>query len=328
MNVDLLAIGDTQFDTIMVLAPEEIETLCDVQTHETRLCLDYAGKIPVNQLTQLVAGNAANVAVTGARLGYMTAFWTMLGDDGLGDRELAQLAREGIDLDWARKTSGTQSHQSTVISVSGERTILVYHAPRQYRLPTDLPVPNWMYLTSMGKGSESVFSDLAHLVQSTGAQLAYQPGTFQLRLGAAVSQEILVVTRVILMNKEEAQAYTGEATDDEPTLVRALIALGPSLAVITDAANGAWAGSATELWHIGVRPDIPRLEATGAGDAFSAAFVAALIDGQPVPEALRWGTFNAEAVIQQVGPQAGILTRTQLDEQLTQFVQFQAEEVS
>ena len=54
-------------------------------------------------------------------------------------------------------------------------------------------------------------------------------------------------------------------------------------------------------------------EITGAGDALASGTVAALALGKPLAEALRWGSVNASAVLQEIGAQKGLLTREQLE---------------
>ena len=324
---DFLSIGDTQLDTVMVLSPEEVEIKCQLNKDDCLMCLDYASKVPVTQFYEMVAGNAANAAVTGARLDGKTLFWTLLGHDDIAAKQLEHFRSEGIDTAFAQQVPGAQSHRSVVVSVSGERTILVYHAPRQYIFPDDLPPAKWIYLTSMAKGSESVFEPLAAYIAKTGAKLAFQPGTFQLRLGAAPASGLLKVTELIIMNKEEAELYTDQQPGSIRQLLDALRVLGPKIVVITDSTRGSYATDGTQYWFLGTRPEIPRIEATGAGDAFSSALTVALLEGQSLPEAMRWGTFNAESVIQKVGPQVGILTKTQLQEQVTRNLEFQATEL-
>ncbi len=323
---DVLSIGDTQLDTVMVLTPDEVEIKCQLNAKDCLMCLDYASKVPASQCYEMVAGNAANAAVTAARLDGKTAFWTLLGHDDIADRQLEHFRSEGIDTSLAERVPGAQSHRSVVISVSGERTILVYHAPRQYALPASLPAAKWLYLTSMAKGSEVVFDPLAAYVAKTGAKLVFQPGTFQLRLGTGPAKQLLAAAEAIIVNKEEAEQYLG--TKGEPKeLLAGLHALGPKLAVLTDSTRGSYATDGSRTWYLGTRPEIPRIESTGAGDAFSSAFMVALLEGQPIPEAMRWGTFNAESVIQKIGPQAGILTKTQLQEELVRSAAFQAQEI-
>ena len=57
----------------------------------------------------------------------------------------------------------------------------------------------------------------------------------------------------------------------------------------------------------------PPVDRTGAGDAFASTFVAALIKGKSLDEALRWAPINSMNVVQRVGAQAGLLSEYQLD---------------
>ena len=70
-----------------------------------------------------------------------------------------------------------------------------------------------------------------------------------------------------------------------------------------------------------------RIEATGAGDAFATAYLAALAHGLPHKVALRWGPMNAGSVVQQVGPQAGLLTKKEMEAQLKKLKDFQVVEI-
>jgi sugar/nucleoside kinase (ribokinase family) len=56
----------------------------------------------------------------------------------------------------------------------------------------------------------------------------------------------------------------------------------------------------------------PPIDRTGAGDATTSTFVAALALGLPISEALLWGLVNAMSVVQYIGAQEGLLTRETL----------------
>ena len=60
----------------------------------------------------------------------------------------------------------------------------------------------------------------------------------------------------------------------------------------------------------------PPYEITGAGDALASTTVCALELGKNLGEALRWGSANASAVLQEVGAQKGLLSRPQLEKNL------------
>jgi len=56
----------------------------------------------------------------------------------------------------------------------------------------------------------------------------------------------------------------------------------------------------------------PPYDRTGAGDAFSSTFVAAIIRGADVAEALLWAPINAMSVVQKVGAQSGLLSEPEI----------------
>lgn len=305
---DLISIGDTQNDTFLQLNEKEAHVNCKLNTQDCEICFNYADKIPVESVHRAVAGNAVNVAVSGARMGLTTALWSLLGDDTLGREDLEKLKEEGVATELITIQKGTMSNVSTVINIFGERTILVYHYPRTYVLPA-LPKANYYYLTSMAPGSESIFDSLAKILSSDGSKLVYQPGTYQLRIGLPPVEQLLKQTEIIVMNKEEAQQYTGSTSTDIKILLKALKNLGPAIVVITDGTKGSYCYDGTKMLFMDIIKEIPRVEATGAGDAYAAGFTTARIEGKSIAQAMAWGNYNASGVIQKIGPQAGLIRK-------------------
>jgi sugar/nucleoside kinase (ribokinase family) len=82
---------------------------------------------------------------------------------------------------------------------------------------------------------------------------------------------------------------------------------------VTDGHDGAYASDGTQRYRVPCYPDpVPPFERTGAGDAFAAALVAALVKGRPLDDALAWGPVNAMSVVQDVGSQSGLLTEAEI----------------
>src|SRR3989344_8167531 len=148
-NFDLLSIGDASIDTFMT--PLDSETMCKIDTKECLIAFSYGAKIPVKNLEFSVGGNAANNAVGARRLGINNGIVLTLGDDSVGNMIVENLRSEAVDLTYVIQQPGTSSNYSSIISYSGERTIFVYHAPRSYEFPVQLPVVPWVYLTSLGE---------------------------------------------------------------------------------------------------------------------------------------------------------------------------------
>ncbi len=313
---DLISIGDPTIDTFLFIHDIEIKTVKGVR----KALLNWGDKLPVDEFHRTVAGNAANNAVGAARLGLKTAYYAVFAHDAGGREILHKLTKEKVAHDYIVVDENHPTNASTVISYQGERTILVYHEHRRYKLPKFAPA-KWVYLTSMANGFEKIHHDLAHYLDKTKAQLAYNPGTFQLRKGLKVNKIILERTAVLSLNKEEAQSWVGDSHDPEE-LCRRLTKLGPKAVVLTDGRKGAYSYSSEGYYYIPEFPG-PRFEATGAGDAFTTAYVAALAYGKPHKEALQWGPVNAGSVVMKVGPQAGLLTRAHIESKLHKMKKWQ-----
>ncbi len=316
MTPRLLVIGDTTLDHFLALSPDEAEPSCRIDTHECTITLPFGEKLPVSEYQPIYAGNAANAAVAGARLGLESTIWTVLGDDLVGREAKRYLAEQRVDITHVELVAGEASNVSVVLRVLGERTILVYHYPRRYQLP-DVDHAGTIYLTSMARRWEVIIPDLVKHLDDRKAKLIFQPGTYQLKSGHVVATELLHRTSIFICNKEEAADYLNhERTASIRELLVGLHALGPNTVVITDGTEGSYASDGTHHWCLATRSDVERVEATGAGDAYASGFTVAIAHGEPIPDAMRWGNVNAESVIGFVGAQQGILTLDEMQKRL------------
>lgn len=315
-NLDLLSIGDASMDVF--ITPTESETLCQIDDKESFVCLSYGDKIPVKSLEFSVGGNAANNAVGTKRLGIKSGIVLTLGDDGIGNQIIETLKKEQVDTTFVIQQPSTTSNYSTVINYSGERTILTYKAPRSYEFPVQLPATPWVYLTSMGDSFRPFYHHLVDWIKKTqNVKLAFNPGSRQVRAGLEALKDILEVIQVVYVNRKEAEELTGmeDSQNKEKELLKALSGLGPKISIITDGANGSFVFDGQRYLKAEVLP-VDAYERTGAGDAFGAGCLSALIKGKTFEEALLWGTVNSASVIGYTGPQKGLLREEEMLEWL------------
>ncbi len=306
-NLDLLTIGDVAMDVF--LNPSETEVLCDVNSKDCRICFSYGDKIPVKNLEFSIGGNAANNAVGTKRLGLNTTLVSTLGADTVGNQIVEHLQKEGVDLSFTIQQPMAGSNYSTVINYGGERTIFTYHAPRSYEFPVNLPDVPWVYLTSMGETFMPFYNHfLEWLKAKSDIKLAFNPGSRQLRAGMDMMKSVLTKTHIIYVNRQEAELLTGlnNSQGKDKELLQALSKMGPKIAIVTDGNGGSFIYDGTRFVKAGVLP-VDAYERTGAGDAFGAGCVSALIKNKSLEEALLWGTVNSASVIGYVGSQKGLL---------------------
>ena len=306
-KLDLMSIGDSSMDVF--ITPTESEALCRLDDRDSLICFSYGDKIPVKDLDYSVGGNAANLAVGSSRMGLKTGLVLTLGDDNIGQQIVEKLKKEQIDMTYVIQQPSTTSNYSTVVNYSGERTIFVYHAPRSYEFPVNLPKTPWVYLTSMGESFSPFYKHVIDwLNKNPEIKLAFNPGSYQLRAGTDVLRNVFKRTHVIFVNRKEAEKLTGfgESYQKEKELLKALSTLGPKTPVITDGGNGSFAYDGERFVKAGVLP-VDAYERTGAGDAFSTGCLSAIIKGEQFEMALLWGTLSSASVIGYIGPQRGLI---------------------
>jgi ribokinase len=258
--------------------------------------------------------------VAAARLGLASAVRAYVGLNENGEKCITALRDGGVDVSLVEKIQGKRTNYHFVLWYEDNRTILINHEIYDYAVPALPEAPKWLYLSSLGENSLPYHEAwAAQLAKWPETKLAFQPGTFQMKLGKEALKEIYARSYIFFCNKEEAERILGlPAGSDMKILLESIQKLGPKIVVITDDTRGAYArNDSGEMLHTPRYPD-PRspFEITGAGDAFASTTVAALSLGKDLGEALQWGATNASAVLQEIGAQKGLLTREQLEKNL------------
>ena len=316
---DFVAIGDILIDAFIELNKDQADVSIDLDTGRKTLHMPFGSKLPYDDVAVVPAvGNSPNASVSAHRLGLETALVTHLGNDKNGKECLEALRTEGVHTDFVKLHEDKQTNYHYVLRYGPERTILINHEHFPYALP-DFPVaPKFFYFSSVGEHGIPYHHEIAEYVKNNETKMAFQPGTFQIKVGYEAIRDVYEASEIFFCNKEEAQEILGSEEQDVPTLVRAIRELGPTIPVVTDGPQGAYTVDADDqAWHMPMYPDpAPPVDRTGAGDSFSSTFTSAIILGKDPAEALAWGPVNSMNVVQHIGAQAGLLPREKLLEYL------------
>lgn len=317
-KIDFLAIGDIVTDAFIRL--KDAEAYCDLDKENCKLCVRFGDKVPFESVTVCHAvGNSPNAAVSAARLGLNTALSAVVGNDDEGKVCLQTLNQNGIKTDYVGVSSEFPTNYHYVLWYDVDRTILIKHALYKREMPTNLPEVGWIYLSSLGEGTEDFHNQIANYVAThPETKLAFQPGTFQMKLGTDVLKEVYKNTEIFFCNKEEAQRILKTPDEhDIKALVQNIHSLGPKYVVITNGPDGLYGSDGANFYQLPAYPDIaPPVERTGAGDATASTITAALGLGKSFEEALLWGPINSMNVVQHIGAQEGLLSREKIEEYL------------
>lgn len=318
-QIDVLSVGDIVTDAFIKMFDDQAVAYENEQGKW--LAIPFGAKVPFDKVEILEAvGNAPNASVSFARLGLNSSLVANVGGDMHGRDMISSLHRQGVDTRFVRINPDKKSNYHYVLWYKEERTILIKHEDYDYHWPhlKDSEIPRWVYFSSISENALDFHDDLVEwLVRYPDVKLAFQPGTFQIKVGAERLAAVYRQTEVLVLNREEAVQVTGGDYDDIHDLFNKIHAIGPRVVCITDGPAGAYASDGDNRFKMPLYPDpAPPLERTGAGDAFASTFVAALIKGNTIEGALQWGPINSMNVVQNIGAQNGLLKESEIDEYL------------
>lgn len=233
-------------------------------------------------------GAPANVAVVASRLGARARFVGALGTDAHGTRLLAELEAAGVDTRAVVRLPKRTGVTFVRVTPEGERSFLFYRqgsadlalAPEHLESQPIHPLEDasWLHLASSALVAEPMASAARWMLAAARARRV--PVSLDLNVRAhlwpdreRMAREVRALTSLaslVKSSEEDLDALGLPATYD------ALEALAPSaLAVLTLAERGAIVRVGTREIHANA-PQVDVVDATGAGDAFVAAVLAAL----------------------------------------------------
>jgi sugar/nucleoside kinase (ribokinase family) len=252
-------------------------------------------------------GSGANAAAWLAHSGVETHFVGRVGDDVFGRFLEGEMERTGVKSCLARDPSLATGKVFVLVDGAGERTMITDRGAGEALGPDDLPETLFAgghlhlsgYTLSGGSRRETALK-APRLARGAGMTVSVDPSSVSL-LDSVDPDRFLEWTRgadLLFPNLTEGEILTGERTPARivekllPYYSAVVLKLGPEGALYADGAGNLLREPAAPV----------RVEdTTGAGDAFSAGFLAAWLDGEPPAEALRRGAGLAGRAVGRVG---------------------------
>ncbi len=268
-----------------------------------------AEKYGTEEASIVGGGCAANAAVAVARMGGKAVLGARLGDDSIGDMIVADLAREGVDVDHVTRTAGGKSsYSSVVIDSAGERQIVNFRG-NGLRFATD-----WF---------GQVAAVRAVLTDTRQPEAARAALTFAMAQGVPGILDGEAPIDVTLMQAASHVALSMQglrslypAGDIADALIEIATTYG-CWACVTDGADGVWftaqpAGKDhPEIHHIPAF-EITPVDTLGAGDVWHGVFALMLAEGLNDAEAIRHANAAAALKCLKKGGRAGAPSRATL----------------
>ena len=319
--LDILCVGDCKIDIFLKIPDDNPHFGLDKE--KNKLFLSYGEKIYIDRYVLGIGGNATNTAVGIARLGLNVGLAAEIGKDEFSQKILTTLQNENINADFLSQTD-KETSISIGLNYKGDRTLFTEHVERQHDFNFENLQTKFIYLTSLGNIWGKTYEEVLSLKKESDIKLVFNPGTIQLEKKGKVFMDILENTDYLFVNRQEAEEILygkelnlkTENQREMNKLLYGLRGLGAKNVVVTDGGNGSFVQDfENEIQHFDI-VKVEVVEKTGAGDAYTAGFLGAVLNEKGIEEAMHWGALNSASVIRQIGAEKGLLTKRELEEKL------------
>ncbi|MCW6003679.1 sugar kinase [Micromonospora sp. CPCC 205371] len=274
-----------------------------------------------------VAGAESNVAIGLARLGHKTRWIGRVGDDELGALVLRTLRAEGVDVSAAVVAPGELTGMLLFDRAPGGTTRAHYRragcagarlAPADVS-PAVAQGARILHITgitpALGDDPAAAVRYAVEAGRAAGTTICldvnHRPKLWGRERASAALRPVAAGAHILVASEDELPLVCDGP--DEAARARALLDLGVREVVVKRGARGASAYTGTGRCDEPARV-VTVVDTVGAGDAFTAGYLSALLDGLTVPERLRRGVTLGAAAVAAHGDWEGLPTRAELDQ--------------
>jgi sugar/nucleoside kinase (ribokinase family) len=266
------------------------------------------GKVEASAYITIGGGNAANAAITIARLGGTASYAGPIGDDAASDRVLANLARENVDTSGCVRVPGAASPVSAIfVNARGERSIVTH---RGAQLSATRPAEAAALVSAVdGVLIDNRMATFARPV-AEAARLRNLPVVFDADRATTLDDPLFSLATHVIFSSECLRQTVG---DDNLAAGVARVArlTGKFVATTNGPGDLVWS-EGDKVFSMPVFK-IVAVDTLAAGDIFHGAFALALVEGLPIAECLRFAAATAGLKCTRFGGSPTIPTRAEVE---------------
>lgn len=282
--------------------------------------------------TRRMAGAEINVAIGLSRLGLNVGWASRLGADSMSRYLVNAMRAEGVDCSKVvcDPTQRTGFQIKGRVDDGSDPPVEYHRKGSAASLMTPADVDEAWLRTARHLHATGVFAAIsetsllaAHktmdVMRAAGRTISFDPN-LRPTLWASTDAMRTAINALaakadwVFPGMEEGRLLTGENTPEG--VARFYRAAGASLVVIKLGPDGAYFDDGEQHGYVPGFPVERVIDTVGAGDGFAVGVISALLEGRPLADALRRGTWIGARQVQVLGDSEGLPTRAELETQL------------
>lgn len=256
----------------------------------------------ITDVRESPGGSSANTISGLARLGFEAGFIGAVGDDPEGRILIDSFTEDNVDTEGICIIKGRTGIVIGFVDSEGERTLYPYpgvnneirfrHVDVEYVKKARI-----LHLSSFVNREQ--FKTQKRLVREVypEVEISFSPGILYARFGLRELKTLIGRSRVVFLNDSEIREITNKEYVEGSSI---LVDAGAQIIVVTLGGKGCFITDGEDSYKIKAVPT-GVVDTTGAGDAFAAGFLYALIKKKSIKDAGEIGNKLASLCIQKFG---------------------------
>jgi len=257
-------------------------------------------------------GKGLNQAVASARSGASTTFIGAIGKDPFGDSLAEAMDSADVSRHLVRRT-GTESGQAFILVDEGGDNLIVVASGANATM-TELSgeersaIEQCSVLLMQLELPVEVVREAAIVARDAGRTVILNAAP-----AAPVDDELIGLLDYLIVNEHEARLIS-----EREDLAEAASTLSTRVAclIVTLGARGSEVYEAGELVGTVTPPHVTAVDTTGAGDTYCGALAAAVAEGRPLLDAVRFATAASALSVEKAGAVSSIPARDEVESKL------------
>jgi fructokinase len=262
-------------------------------------------------------GSPSNLAANMARLGGRAAIVSSVGNDNLGQYLIDKVAATGIDTQFIQKINHLPTSIVLVSRTQGTPDFIAYRQADCQILPQHLPQTalaqtKILHTTCFALSQQPAQATIVQAMAQAAAQgtatsidLNYAPEIWHNRTQAhQIIDTICGYGSLVKLSTDDfLRLYPDQPNATPQDIIQIFIQKNAKLVCLTTGKNGSWVATQAhpQPQHTPAHPLVQVGDATGAGDAFWAAFLMAYNKGYAPTDCAKMGSLMAKLKLETIG---------------------------
>ncbi|MCE4627994.1 MAG: carbohydrate kinase family protein [Desulfurococcales archaeon] len=248
-------------------------------------------------------GSAVNVSIDVARLGGRSGIIAKIGFDSFGRIVYEELWKERVLLRGLRISPDMRTGFSIVtIDSGGNIALYSFKGAAEHLQPEDLDAELIGQAKILHIASLRLDTSIraAMIAKEKGTMVSWDPGRRIAGLGLESVRQLLALTDIVFLNRNEAKLLTGKPPEEA---ARIIASTGPKFVIVKLGPEGSLLYIAETGEYVRIPAHKPErvVDTTGAGDAYAAGTLLKLARGASIREAAEYGSLIASRKIANLG---------------------------